>query len=157
MLAVSRNLCALQIGGVCFTKTPKRQQLTRSLLSGLEKSPSTRFESDGGSSETAPVSKPYMLRSAADAASAAIDYSKGNIDDGVVDSPPSRASGRTPICSPSPLKRSSWSRDRTGRSLSRVRGRTLRQTGSWNSRLTTLGDILVSRISRLLSRRPLIL
>jgi hypothetical protein len=46
-----------------------------------------------------------MLRSAADAASAAIDYSKGNIEDGVVDSPPSRGPLRTPISSPSPLKR----------------------------------------------------
>jgi hypothetical protein len=62
-----------------------------------------------------PFSKPYMLRSATDAASAAIDYSKGNVEDGVVDSPPSRIRGRTPICSPSPLKRASSSR---GRSLS---------------------------------------
>jgi hypothetical protein len=51
-----------------------------------------------------------MLRSAADAASAAIDYSKGNIEDGVVDSPPSRGPSRTPICSPSPLKRVSSGR-----------------------------------------------
>ena len=43
----------------------------------------------------------------------AIDYSKGNIEDGVVDSPPSRKPGRTPICSPLPLKRVSPSRGRS--------------------------------------------
>ena len=51
-----------------------------------------------------------MFRSATDAASVAIDYSKGNIKDRVVDSPPSRGPGKIPICSPSPLKRVSPSR-----------------------------------------------
>ena len=54
-----------------------------------------------------------MFHSATDAASAAIDYSKGNIKDGVVDSPPSRGPGRTPIYSLSPLKRVSPSRGRS--------------------------------------------
>ena len=45
-----------------------------------------------------------MFRSATDAASAAIDYSKGNIDDGVVDSPSNRGPERTPLYSPLPLK-----------------------------------------------------
>lgn len=54
---------------------------------------------------------PYLLRSAADAASAAIDYSKGDIEDGVVDSPPSRGFVETPACSPSPLKRASPTAD----------------------------------------------
>ena len=51
-----------------------------------------------------------MLCLATDAASAAIDYSKGNIEDGVIDSPPSRGPMKTPICSPSPLKRASSNR-----------------------------------------------
>ena len=42
--------------------------------------------------------------SATDAASAAIDFSKSNVDDGVVDSPPSRGLRRSPIVSPSPLR-----------------------------------------------------
>lgn len=42
---------------------------------------------------------------ATDAASATMDFTKENIDDGAVDSPPSRGPGRTPVCSPSPLKR----------------------------------------------------
>ena len=54
-----------------------------------------------------PLSKHEFLRCATNAASAAIDYSKGNEDDGVVDSPPSRVV-KTPLCSPSPLKRESW-------------------------------------------------
>jgi hypothetical protein len=49
-------------------------------------------------------SKPYLLYSAIDVASAALDFSKGNVEDGVVDSPPSHTAGRTPICSPSPLR-----------------------------------------------------
>ena len=57
----------------------------------------------------APLSKPYMLCSAADVVSAAIDYLKGNIEDGVIDSPPSRGPVKTPICSLSPLKRASSS------------------------------------------------
>ena len=40
-----------------------------------------------------------------DAASAAIDFLKGNVEEDVVDSPPSHGAPRTPICSPSPLKR----------------------------------------------------
>jgi hypothetical protein len=49
-------------------------------------------------------SKPYLMYSATDAASAALDFSKGNVEDGVVDSPPSRSVDRTPICSQSPLR-----------------------------------------------------
>jgi hypothetical protein len=103
-------LYLLQAGGFRYPETPKRQRLTRSLLSGSEKSMSSRSESEGGSCDTAPYSKPCLLQSAADAASAAIDYSKGNVEDGVVDSPPSRGPVRTPVCSPSPLKRASSSR-----------------------------------------------
>ena len=42
--------------------------------------------------------------SATDAASAAIDFSKSNVDDGIVDSPPTRGLRRSPIVSPSPLQ-----------------------------------------------------
>jgi hypothetical protein len=49
-------------------------------------------------------SKVYLMYSATDAASAALDFSKRNVEDGVVDSPPSRSADRTPICSPSPLR-----------------------------------------------------
>ena len=52
-------------------------------------------------------SKPYVLFSATDAASAAIDFSKGNVEDGVVDSPPSRGPWRSPVVSASPLQGSS--------------------------------------------------
>ena len=54
---------------------------------------------------------------ATDAASAAIDFSKSNVDDGVVDSPPSRGLRRSPIVSPSPL-RGSLCRPRSDRSSS---------------------------------------
>ena len=62
-------------------------------------------------------SKPYVLFSATDVASAAIDFSKSNVDDGVVDSPPSRGLRRSPIVSPSPL-RGSLCRPRSDRSSS---------------------------------------
>lgn len=53
-------------------------------------------------------SKPYLMHSATDAASAIVDFSKGNIEDGVVNSPPSRGAVRTPVCSPSPLRGCGW-------------------------------------------------
>ena len=46
----------------------------------------------------------YVLFFACDATSAAIDFSKGNIDDGVVDSPPYQGPCRLPMVSPSPLQ-----------------------------------------------------
>ena len=48
-------------------------------------------------------SKPYLMYSATDVASTALDFSKGNVEDGVVDSPPNRSVGRTPVYLPSPL------------------------------------------------------
>ena len=51
-------------------------------------------------------SKPYVLFSATNAASTAIDFSKSNVDNGVVDSPLSRGLRRSPIVSPSPLQSS---------------------------------------------------
>ena len=99
----------LQVGGYRLVDTTKRQKLMRSLLSGSEKSLSTKFESGGASCDTIPLSKPYMFRSATDAASAAINYSKGNIDEVIIDSPPSRGLERTPMCSSLPLKRISLS------------------------------------------------
>jgi hypothetical protein len=45
---------------------------------------------------------------ATDAASVALDFSKGNVEDGFVDSPPSRSVERTPVCSPSPLHDCRW-------------------------------------------------
>ena len=42
--------------------------------------------------------------SATDAASTAINFSKSNVDDGVVDSPPNRGLRRSSIVSPSPLQ-----------------------------------------------------
>ena len=67
------------------------------MLSGRSKSTRTGC----GQSQ---YSKPYVLFSATNAASAAIDFSKSNVDDGVVDSSPSRGLRRSPIVSPSPLQ-----------------------------------------------------
>ena len=52
--------------------------------------------------------KPYVLFSACNAASTAIDFSKRNVDDGVVDSPPIRRPPRLPIVAASPLQRSPY-------------------------------------------------
>ena len=59
----------------------------------------------------------YVLFSATDATLVAIDFSKGNVDEGVVDSPPSRGLRRSPIVSPSPLQGSLY-RPRSDRSAS---------------------------------------
>ena len=68
-----------------------------SLLSG-------RSVSKDGSLAPLQYSKPYVLFSATDAASAAIDFSKGNVEDGVIDSPPSRGPWWSPVVSASPLQ-----------------------------------------------------
>ena len=51
---------------------------------------SSQSVSKDGSLAPLQYSKPYVLFSATDAASAAIDFSKGNVEDGVIDSPPGR-------------------------------------------------------------------
>ena len=61
-----------------------------------------------------------MLYSVADAASAAIDYSKENIKDRVVDNLPSHGPVKTPICSLLLLKRASSSRGRSFPSANRT-------------------------------------
>ena len=78
-------------------ETGGTESIHGSLLSGRSKS--TR--ADCGQSQ---YSKPYVLFSATDAASAAIDFSMSNVDDGVVDSPPSRELRRSLIVSPSSLR-----------------------------------------------------
>jgi hypothetical protein len=50
-------------------------------------------------------SKGFFMFSAADASST-IDFSRAPIDDGVVESPPSKDVGQTIVCSPSPLRNS---------------------------------------------------
>ena len=82
-----RHSRIFQVGGFRFVSLAKRQKLTKSLLSESKKALSIKSESEGASCDTALFSKPYMFRSATNAASIAIDYSKGNIEDGVVDSP----------------------------------------------------------------------
>jgi hypothetical protein len=48
-------------------------------------------------------SKLYLMYSATDVASAAVDFAKDNVKDGIVDSSLSRSIGRTLVCLPSPL------------------------------------------------------
>jgi hypothetical protein len=52
--------------------------------------------------------KPYLMYSTTDAASTIVDFAKGNVEDGVVNSPSSRGVGRSPVCSPSPLRGCDW-------------------------------------------------
>ena len=68
-----------------------------SLLSG-------RSKSRNGGCALSEYSKPYVLFSATDVALAAIDFSRKSMDDGVVDSPPSRGAWRSPVLSASPLE-----------------------------------------------------
>ena len=48
------------------------------------------------------------MYSAIDAASATVDFAKGNLEDTVVNSPPSRGTFRLLVCSPSPLRGCDW-------------------------------------------------
>ena len=72
-----------------------------SLLSGRSKS------AQGGCGPSQ-YSKPYVMFSATDAASAAIDFSKKDVNDGVVARPLSRGPWRSPILSASPLQGSPY-------------------------------------------------
>jgi hypothetical protein len=49
-------------------------------------------------------SKPYLMYSAIDVASAVVDFAKGSVEDGVVNSPPSQDVARLPVYSPSLLR-----------------------------------------------------
>ena len=49
------------------------------------------------------ISKLYLMYSATYAASVAVEFAKGNVEDRVVDNPPSRNVGRTPVTLSSPL------------------------------------------------------
>ena len=49
-------------------------------------------------------SKPYLIYSTTNATSVAINFAKGSLEDGVVNSPPSWDAARLPVCSPSPLQ-----------------------------------------------------
>ena len=49
-------------------------------------------------------SKPYLMYSAIDVALVAVDFAKGNVEDGVVNNPPSRDAARLLVCLPSPLQ-----------------------------------------------------
>ena len=42
-------------------------------------------------------SKPYLMYSATDVAFAIVDFAKGNVEDDVVNSPPSPGTGRSPF------------------------------------------------------------
>ena len=101
----SRDFSSSELG-----KTGGTEFIHGSLLSGQSKS----TWAGCGQSQ---YSKPYVLFSATDAASAAIDFSKSNVDDGVVDSPPNRGLRRSPIVLPSPLQ-GSLCRPRSDRSSS---------------------------------------
>ena len=66
------------------------------------------FESIQGDCVPSQFSKPYLMYSATNAASATIDFAKGNVEDGVVNSPPSCGAGRSLVYSPFPLRGCGW-------------------------------------------------
>jgi hypothetical protein len=66
------------------------------------------FGSIQGDCVPSQFSKPYLMYSATDVAFATVDFAKGNVEDGVINSPPSRGAGRLPVCSPSPLRGCDW-------------------------------------------------
>ena len=118
-----------QVGNSSERSLPLAQPLTRSLLSGSDALFPVESESGGGSCDPSMYSRPYVLCSATDAASAAIDFSKGSIHDGVVDSPPSRGFVKTSNCSPSPLKHTASTavRDRSPSPTQRIESTSYRK------------------------------
>ena len=64
----------------------------------------SRSKSRKGGCALFEYSKPYVLFSTTNAASAAIDFSRKNVDDVVVDSPPSQGLWWSPVLSTSPLE-----------------------------------------------------
>ena len=95
---------SMQFGKPSFSLIPSKQKITSSMLSGSGTTVSEGSESGGESSETSTYSRPYLLRSAPDAASAVIDYRKGDVEDGVVDSAPNLGQLTNTICSRSSLR-----------------------------------------------------
>ena len=63
-----------------------------------------RSKSSDGGCAFSQYSKSYVLFSATNAASTAIDFSRKNVDNGVVDNPPSRGPWRSPVLLASPLE-----------------------------------------------------
>jgi hypothetical protein len=61
----------------------------------------TSMQSAMGQSQ---FSKQYLMYLATNVASAAVDFAKENVEDGVVDNPLSLGGGRLPIYLPSPLR-----------------------------------------------------
>ena len=53
-------------------------------------------------------SKLYLMYSVTDVASTMVEFAKDNVEDGVVNSLPSRGVGRSPVYSPSPLQGCDW-------------------------------------------------
>ena len=65
-------------------------------------------ESIQGDCVPSQFSKLYLMYSATVDTSAIVDFAKGNIEDDVMNSPPSRGANRSPICSPFPLQGCDW-------------------------------------------------
>ena len=64
----------------------------------------SRSKSRNGGCALSEYSKPYVLFSTTNATLAAIDFPRKSLDDGVVDSPPSRGAWRSPVLSALPLE-----------------------------------------------------
>ena len=94
---------SLQVAKACTSPTPCRSDCSE--LPSILGSFSEYSGSHPGGFAQSHYSKPYVMCTATDAASAIMDFSKQKVDDGVVDSPPERRAGITPVASPSPLKR----------------------------------------------------
>jgi len=82
----------------------RNEPLMKSLLSRSNATLSRRSNSNGRSYLLSTYSKPLMLSTTMDATSTAIDFFKGNVEEGMVDSPLNWGLVKMPIYSPSPLK-----------------------------------------------------
>lgn len=78
-----------QVGSYLEYSLPPKQLQTKNLLSQYDALFLGYSNSGGSSCGPSRYSRPYVLCSATSAASTTIDFSKGSVDDGIVDSPPS--------------------------------------------------------------------
>jgi hypothetical protein len=107
-VSVPHYSSALQVGSPRLTSTAHDFDPLCNLEDRTAGVDAECFESIQGDCVPSQSSKPYLMYSTTDVASTTVDFTKGNVEDGVVNSPPSCGASRSPVCSPSPLQGCGW-------------------------------------------------
>ena len=97
IVSIPNYSSALQVGSSLLTSIAHKFDPSCNMedhTAGVDAEYSTLIQRDCVPSQ---FSKPYLMYSANDGAFAAVDFAKGNVEDSVVNSPPSRNVGRSPL------------------------------------------------------------